>query len=122
MSGRLLEITNWEALAKEADYQPAKLAGICPVSLRHLERFFKAQFRTTPSRWLREFQCNLAKDLKSKGWSNKAIVAELKFGSGPHLCREFKKLFGMSPQTFAPKPGRRMAKMSRMDNNVAPRQ
>jgi AraC-like DNA-binding protein len=44
----------------------------------------------------------MAKQLIAQGYSNKAAAAELKFSSESHFCREFKKVFGTSPQTFAP--------------------
>jgi len=47
----------------------------------------------------------LAKQLISQGYSNKAAAAEVKFATESHLCREFKKVFGTSPQTFAPARG-----------------
>lgn len=44
----------------------------------------------------------LAKDLITRGYSSKAAAAELKFATDAHFCREFKRVFGASPQTFAP--------------------
>jgi AraC-like DNA-binding protein len=102
MTSRLFRIEEWETLAKHAHFQPGRLAALCPISLRHLERFFEENLQKTPSRWLRELQCRLAKDLISKGFSNKAVTAELKFASQSHFCREFKKIFGVSPQNFSP--------------------
>src|SRR5579859_1742948 len=106
MSGRLIRVESWEHLAKQARFQPAELAGICTISLRQLERFFDEQFHRTPSQWLRELQCHLAKQLILRGYSNKAVVIELHFASESHFCREFKKQFGASPRTFLPMPGR----------------
>ena len=102
MSSGLLTIEEWEQVAKEADYNPAKMATLCSISERQLQRLFKQHLHCTPSRWLRNLQCRLAKQLISQGYSNKAAAAELKFSSESHFCREFKKVFGTSPQTFAP--------------------
>jgi AraC-like DNA-binding protein len=102
MSGRLLRIQDWERIAQEANFQPAAMADLCPVSLRQMERFFNQQFKKTPVRWIREFKCRLARDLIAKGWSNKAVVSELGFGTESHFCHEFKRVYGVSPQTFAP--------------------
>lgn len=102
MVEHLQTVSQWEQLAKDADYSPAKMALLCNVSERHLQRLFKTHIRCTPSRWLRDLQCRLAKELISQGYSNKAAAMELKFASESHLCREFKKVFGTSPQTFAP--------------------
>jgi AraC-like DNA-binding protein len=102
MGGRLSKIEEWELLAREADFRPAKMAALCCISSRQLERFFEQQFSDTPGQWLRKLQCRLAKELISQGYSNKATAAELKFASESHFCREFKKQYGATPQAFAP--------------------
>jgi AraC-like DNA-binding protein len=118
MAGRLLRITNWEKLAKEAEFQPAKMAAFCHISLRQLERFFTAHFKKTPTTWTRQLRCSLAKELLAKGYSNRAVTEELKFSNESHLCHEFKKLYGTSPQSFGPAYRSRL-KMSPNDKNVA---
>jgi AraC-like DNA-binding protein len=102
MGGRLAKIEEWEKLARQADFRPAKMAALCCISSRQLERFFALQFSDTPGQWLRKLQCRLAKELISQGYSNKATAAELKFAGESHFCREFKKQYGATPQTFAP--------------------
>ncbi len=95
----------WEQLALEADFNSAKMASLCSISGRQLQRIFKRNFNCTPSHWLRELQCRMAKELIAQGYSNKAAASELKFASQSHFCREFKRVFGASPQTFAPAYG-----------------
>ena len=102
MSGRLLRIQNWEKLAHDAGFQPGTMAALCPISLRQLRRFFKEQFDRTPTEWARELRCRKARTLVAKGWSNKAIVAELGFADESHFCHEFKRVYGFSPQNYAP--------------------
>lgn len=102
MSGSLLTIEEWEQVAREADFNPGKMATLCSISERQLQRLFRQHLHCTPSRWLRNLQCRQAKQLISQGYSNKSAAAELKFSSESHFCREFKKVFGASPQTFAP--------------------
>ena len=93
---------HWEILARQAEFKPAKMASLCGVSERHLQRIFKKQVGCAPRRWLRDLQCGLAKELIGQGYSSKAAAAELGFATEPHFCREFKKVFGVSPQKFAP--------------------
>jgi AraC-like DNA-binding protein len=97
-----LELQDLERVAREADFKPARMAALCAMSERHLQRIFKKHLRCTPSHWLRDLQCRLARELISKGYSSKAAAAELKFATDAHFCREFKKIFGSSPQSFAP--------------------
>jgi AraC-like DNA-binding protein len=102
MGGSLLTIDEWEQVAREAGFSSARMAELCAISERQLQRLFRKHLRCTPSHWLRELQCRIAKQLISQGYSNKAAAAEVKFATESHLCREFKKVFGTSPQTFAP--------------------
>jgi len=51
---------------------------------------------------MRNLQCRIAKDLVAHGYSTKAAAAELNFATEAHFCREFKKVFGAPPQSFAP--------------------
>ena len=89
-------------MARQADFNAAKMATLCAISERHLQRIFRTQFRCTPSRWLRELQCKLARELIARGYSTKAAAAEVKFTTESHFCREFKKIYGTPPQTFGP--------------------
>ncbi len=101
VEGKLLTMKEWEEVARKADYNPGKMAALCSISERQMQRLFQQHVKCTPSRWLRDLQCRLAKELISQGYSNKAVASELKFSSQSHFCREFKKVFGTSPQTFA---------------------
>ena len=98
-----LTAEGWERLARQAEYSLAKMASLLRLSLRHLERIFKNELHCTPTRWLRELRCRQAKRLIVQGYSTKAAAAALKYVSSAHFCRDFKRVFGVSPQCFAPK-------------------
>src|SRR6266700_657664 len=100
MSRRRLRVEKLETLARNAKFQPGKMAILWPISVRQMERIFQHEFQKSPRLWLRELQCRLAKELISQGYSNKSVTAELWFGSETHFCREFKKAFGSPPQSF----------------------
>ena len=117
MSRCLLQIRDWERLAKEAHFQPQVMAALCPISLRQLERFFKQDLHKTPRQWVRDLRCRLALKLVSEGWSNKAVAAELHYWDESHFCREFKRMCGASPQTFGPVYGN--TSRLRLQGNVA---
>jgi AraC-like DNA-binding protein len=101
MNSRLNRVADWEEIARVAEYNPSLMADLCLVSLRHLERFFKFEFRRTPTVWIRELRCRTATRLVAEGWSTKAIAAELKFADGSHFCHDFKRTYGASPQAFS---------------------
>src|SRR5437016_1487289 len=86
LSARLLCIASWEKLAREAEFEPGKMAVLCLISLRQLERFFAEHFHKTPEKWIAELKCCLAQHLVAQGYSTKAAAAELKFASGSHFC------------------------------------
>jgi AraC-like DNA-binding protein len=93
---------DWQRLARQAEFKPARLALLCSMSERQLQRIFKKSFNSTPRLWLRKLQCQMAKGLIARGYSTKAAAAELNFATEAHFCREFKKVFGASPQCFGP--------------------
>jgi AraC-like DNA-binding protein len=101
---RLLRISDWEKLAREAAFQPAVMAARCPISLRQMQRFFAARFDKTPTEWVRELRCRLARQLIAEGWSNRAVAIELRFANESHVCHDFKRVFGVSPQRLAMVP------------------
>jgi transcriptional regulator GlxA family with amidase domain len=109
MSARLVRIKDWEALAKEARFRPADMAALCPISLRHLERFFLGHFKQSPRLWATALRCRLARDLIAQGWSNRAVAIELNFADESQLCHTFQRLYGCTPQTFAPLYSKRTA-------------
>ena len=103
MSNRLLRTQDWERLAREVKYRPSAMAAHCRISLRHMQRFFAERFHETPRQWTTKLRCRLAMELITKGYSNKEVVAELGFADRAHFCHQFKKAYGFSPQTFAPR-------------------
>jgi AraC-like DNA-binding protein len=105
MAGILYRIENWEQVAHDADYKAANLAALCHVSDRHLERFFREKFKTTPQKWLSALQCRIAVKRLGEGYSNDAVVEELKFADKFELCHKFRRIFGRTPRSFAPLPG-----------------
>jgi AraC-like DNA-binding protein len=98
---KIPSLSHWQRLARQAEFNPAKMASLCGVSERQLQRIFKKHLGASPSKWLRALQCRLAEELVIQGYSNKAVAAALKFSTDAHFCREFKKIFGVPPQRFA---------------------
>ena len=57
------------SLAGQSNYQPLKMARLCRVSLRQLERMFKVESGCTPRQWLRVQRLNKALLLLRKAQS-----------------------------------------------------
>jgi len=117
MNSNRMQRQDWEKMAKEANFQPQVMAALCTMSLRQLERFFKRDLKRTPRQWVRDLRCRLALELISTGWSSKAVAAELHYWDESHFCHEFKRVYGASPQNFAPAYGDNEG--SRVKTNVA---
>jgi AraC-like DNA-binding protein len=103
----------WELRAKQANYDFTRFTRSAPVCLRQLERIFPELFGLSPQRWLLCHKLKQARLLLAQGRSNKCIVADLHFASDSYFCREFKRLFGISPQRSLNSPAK---------PNVVPRQ
>lgn len=108
MSCGLSKVGNWVDLAIVGRFRPAKVAALAGRSLRQFQRFCQDMYHKTPTLWLRELQCHLARELLERGYSHKEIVAELWFADQAQFCRWFKKIYGVAPGSYglpSPKPG-----------------
>ena len=105
MSTRLSRIEDWEKLSADARYELDAMASLCGVSLRHLQRFFKFEFRQRLGQRVRRMRCRRAAILLSTGMRTDAVARELGYANSSHFCHEFKKVYGVAPQSFAPVRG-----------------
>jgi AraC-like DNA-binding protein len=101
MSARSFRSEDWEKLAIKAEFRPARMAALCRISPKQLQRIFNEVFQKTPTRWMREFRCRLVLTLVAEGYTYKAIAAELHFASETHLCHDFRKAYPESPRKIA---------------------
>jgi AraC-like DNA-binding protein len=88
------------SLANQSNYQPVKMARLCKISLRHLERAFKVESGCTPREWLKTQRLNNALLILRKAQSVKQVAYELAYPQIPQFCREFKTRFGITPKEF----------------------
>lgn len=95
---------SWEQLAKEAQFRPHALADVCGVSMRTLQRYFRAQYDQTVSDWLREVRLNEALNFLKACDSVKEVAFELGYKQPSHFTRDFKKRFGVPPRTLMVHP------------------
>ena len=88
------------SLANQSNYQPMKMARLCQISLRHLERTFKVESGCTPREWLKMQRLNNALLMLRKAQSVKQVAYALAYPQIPQFCREFKMRFGITPKEF----------------------
>lgn len=100
MRSKLHRIADWGDRARKAEYSAHKLAKLCGVSLRSLERFFKQTKATSPHQWLQLQRLLQAKSILMELDSIKEAADTLGYKQANHFSREFKKHFGGTPSSF----------------------
>ena len=93
----------WEDLAQEAAFRPAALAAICGVSVRTLQRHFRAHYGATVSEWLRQLRLNEAYKRVARGDRVKEVAFDLAYKQLSHFSRDFKRVHGVPPTQIAQK-------------------
>lgn len=88
-------------LADPADaHTVASMAAAAGVSVRHLNRMFRAEAGTTPARWLERVRVDAARSLILDG-HRMTLVAQLSgFGSDETLRRAFARQLDTTPTSF----------------------
>jgi AraC-like DNA-binding protein len=104
MNTNLSNGQDWLELAEKANWSPRKLATICNVSLRTLERFFLKNHRKTPKAWLVEQRQKRAVMLLKRGLAVKETAALLNYRHPNQFSREFSIFWGHSPCQKSSRP------------------
>jgi AraC-like DNA-binding protein len=89
-----------EELAQTANYDANKLARLCGISVRQLQRYFRRRFQHSPQNWLDDLRMLAAQKLLLSGDSVKKVAIELGFKHTSHFCRQFKYRNNMTPSEF----------------------
>ncbi len=92
--------SKWRMFAEQSNYKPVKMAELCQVSLRHLERQFKVEIGETPRNWLKRQRLKSALRLLPEAQSIKEVSYALGYCQLSQFCREFKLGFGLTPTAF----------------------
>ncbi len=94
----------WQVICSEvaaaSRYDPQRLADLCAISLRQLERQFKAELNCTPRDWLNRRRMETAGALLARSNSVKEVAYSLSFKQPSHFTREFKEHFGVTPTQY----------------------
>ena len=99
--GRLLSIRGrLEEFARTANYDAKKLARLCGISSRQLQRDFRRWFQCSPQSWLDGRRMAAAQGLLLSGEAVKNVASDLGFRHTSHFCRQFKCRNNMTPSEF----------------------
>jgi AraC-like DNA-binding protein len=90
-------VPTWEELAIKCEYRPCRLAELCGVSLRTLQRHFARHYQVTIADWLKNYRLDQAKIRLDQGEGVKQVAYELGFKQLSHFSRVFKQRYGMPP-------------------------
>jgi AraC-like DNA-binding protein len=84
-------------LAEAHDYSAHRIAAHLGISLRQLQRSFKAHWHCSPCAWLREQRLLQARRMLLEASSVKWVAYTLGFSQLSQFCRDFKLRFGYPP-------------------------
>lgn len=92
--------STWEELAASAEFGVSRMAKLCGISTRTLQRHFKQRHGMNVSDWLKTVRLNEARILLSTAGAVKEVAYTLHYKQASHFAREFKLRFGVCPHTL----------------------
>ena len=101
-AGDWRESVVWRDLAVKSEFNASKLARLCGVSIRTLQRHFALNSGATISVWLRTIRMQEAYLRLMAGSRVKEVAYDLRFKQLSHFSREFKKIHGIAPSLLNP--------------------
>jgi AraC family transcriptional regulator, exoenzyme S synthesis regulatory protein ExsA len=104
MSSSLQQIDNWSKLGQQSGFSVSRLARLCNVSIRTLERHFLEYFGKSPKSWLAEQRNKQAAGLLHDNTSVKEVASLVGYRHASTFTREFKKYSGQCPIDLAKPP------------------
>ena len=99
----------WLGLSHGANFRAGRFARLAGVSLRQMERVFRAHDCPPPRAFLDELRWWVAADRLGNGATPKAVATELGFHSLSWFYRQFRRYHGCPPRQFVNLQRRREA-------------
>ena len=97
MNTKLNHVQDWQELAKQANWSVSRMAKLCNVSSRTLQRHFLKERQKTPKSWLVDERQKQAIAFLCAGTSVKVTAFRLGYKQPHHFSREFKLYWGVCP-------------------------
>lgn len=91
---------SWESLAFSCNFRISKLAQVCQVSVRTLQRHFRKHYDLTLREWLRAVRLEKSRVMLPEAGCVKTVAYELGYKQPSHFTRDFKQRFGVPPKMW----------------------
>ena len=91
------ESSVWIALAFKSEFQAGRLATLCGVSMRTLQRRFASSASSTITEWLQRVRLREAYARLKRGMRVKEVAYDLGYTQLSNFSRDFKKEYGITP-------------------------
>ena len=91
------ELEAWRDLAFKCQFKASRLAALCGVSIRTLQRHFALNADVTVTVWLQSVRLDEAYTRLRAGSRVKEVAYDLGYTQLSHFSREFKKVHGIAP-------------------------
>jgi AraC family transcriptional regulator, chitin signaling transcriptional activator len=96
--GHIDQANDWQTLAHRAQFKPGKIAQLCGVSSRTVQRHFRQSYGCTLGQWLRSYRLDIAYHRLAAGETIKLVAMELGYKQLSHFSRDFKRQYGCAPR------------------------
>lgn len=90
----------WLRLAREARFSATRMAKICGITLRQLERHSQRTLGCTPQMWLDEQRMVAAQLMLREADTIKEVAFRLGYTQASHFSRQFKQYYELTPTEF----------------------
>jgi AraC-like DNA-binding protein len=97
LSGSADQDLDWQNLAHRSQFKPGKIAQLCGVSSRTVQRHFRQFYGCTLGQWLRDYRLDTAYRRLAAGEAIKVVAIELGYKQLSHFSRDFKRQYGCAP-------------------------
>ena len=102
MQSRLDAVADWFDAALKSNFESFRLALLCHVTVRQLQRYFAWSATIPPQHWLDLVRLKIARDRLLANEPTKVVAYELGYRHVPQFCRAYKRTFGCRPGATTP--------------------